>query len=145
ELVQVVMNQLLKEGTQYILTRLDTGDVKRELSSQLANRGIGQKFDLAIMDENDSLIRIGDISNPENLKKEGIRAELFPSDLMGPDNFMLIDFPYKNYHLLQQIWLPLLSSLVFLIIIIFCFIYAIQVIIKQKKLSEIKNDFINNI
>jgi two-component system phosphate regulon sensor histidine kinase PhoR len=37
-----------------------------------------------------------------------------------------------------------LSSLLFLTIIIGCFIYAIKVIIRQKNLSDTKNDFINN-
>src|SRR5680860_297670 len=37
ELVEVVMSQLLMEGTQYILSRLDTAQVKREINTQLAN------------------------------------------------------------------------------------------------------------
>lgn len=144
ELVEVVMNQLLMEGKQYILTRLDTGLVKREVQSQLANRGISQSFDLGIIDEFDSLVAIGALTKPAELRSSGIQVELFPSDLLGNDNFMVINFPNKNLYLLQQIWLPLLSSLIFLAIIIFCFVYAIRVIIQQKKLSEIKNDFINN-
>lgn len=144
ELVEVVMSQLLSEGTQYILSRLDTSQVKREINTQLSNRGIDQQFELGIVDENDSLIGVGNLSDPKEFRRQGIKAELFPSDLLGPDNFMIIDFPNKNSYLLQQIWLPLLSSCMFLIIVILCFIYAIKVIIKQKKLSEIKNDFINN-
>lgn len=144
ELVEVVMNQLLMEGKQYILSRLDTGLVKREVQSQLANRGISQSFDLGIIDEFDSLVAIGTLAKPAELRNSGIQVELFPSDLLGNDNFMVINFPNKNLYLLQQIWLPLLSSLIFLAIIIFCFVYAIRVIIQQKKLSEIKNDFINN-
>ncbi|HLT06401.1 MAG TPA: HAMP domain-containing sensor histidine kinase [Cyclobacteriaceae bacterium] len=144
ELVEVVMNQLLMEGKQYILTRLDTGKARREVQSQLANRGILQSFDLGIIDEFDSLIAIGNLTRPDELRSKGIKVELFPSDLIGNDNFMIINFPHKRIFLLQQIWLPLLSSLIFLAIIIFCFVYAIKVIIRQKKLSEIKNDFINN-
>lgn len=144
ELVEVVMSQLLMESTQNIMARLDTGLVKREINAQLTNRGISQKFELGIVDENDSLIGIGNLSNPNELRKRGIKGALFPSDLLGPEKFMIIDFPNKNSYLLQQIWLPLLSSCVFLLIVILCFIYAIKVIIKQKKLSEIKNDFINN-
>jgi two-component system phosphate regulon sensor histidine kinase PhoR len=144
ELVEVVMNQLLMEGKQYIMTRLDTGIVKQEVRSQLANRGISQSFDLGIIDEFDSIIAIGSLTEPQELRSNGIKVELFPSDLLGNDNFMVINFPHKNLYLLQQIWLPLLSSLIFLAIIIFCFVYAIRVIIQQKKLSEIKNDFINN-
>lgn len=144
ELVEVVMNQLLMEGKQYILTRLDTGLVKREIRNQLANRGISQNFDLGIIDEYDSVVALGNLAQPKELRSNGIRVELFPSDLLGNDNFMVINFPNKSLFLIQQIWLPLLSSLVFLAIIIFCFVYAIRVIIQQKKLSEIKNDFINN-
>lgn len=144
ELVEVVMSQLLMEGTQYILSRLDTAQLKMEISAQLANRGIAQQFEMAIVDENDALIAVGNLSNPEGLRERGIKAELFPSDLLGPENFMIINFPNKTSFLLQQVWLPLLSSCIFLLIVILCFIYAIKVIIRQKKLSEIKNDFINN-
>src|SRR5690606_1993561 len=143
-LVEVVMNQLLMEGTQYIMTRLDTIQVRKEIATQLMNRGVSQEFNLAIIDEHDSIIQMGTLKNPEDLRQAGIQAELFPSDLLGKDNYMVINFPNKNGYLLQQIWLPLLSSLIFLTIIILCFVYAIKVIIKQKKLSEVKNDFINN-
>src|SRR5690606_25874317 len=143
-LVEVVMNQLLKEGTQYILSRLDTAQVRKEIAAQLMNRGVVQDFDLAILDERDAIIEIGPLKEPEDLRQMGIQAELFPSDLLGNENYMIINFPNKNSYLLQQVWLPLLSSFVFLIIIILCFVYAIKVIIRQKQLSEIKNDFINN-
>jgi len=143
-LVEVVMNQLLKEGTQYILSRLDTAQVRKEIAAQLMNRGVVQDFDLAILDEHDAIIEIGPLKEPEDLRQMGIQAELFPSDLLGNENYMIINFPNKNSYLLQQVWLPLMSSFVFLIIIILCFVYAIKVIIRQKQLSEIKNDFINN-
>ncbi|NJK82836.1 MAG: HAMP domain-containing histidine kinase [Saprospiraceae bacterium] len=38
----------------------------------------------------------------------------------------------------------MISSILFTVIIMFCFGYTIDVIFKQKKLSEIKTDFINN-
>ena len=41
-------------------------------------------------------------------------------------------------------WLMLAGSSVFTLIILFVFTYTIQVIIKQKKISDIKSDFINN-
>ncbi|MDN3668963.1 HAMP domain-containing sensor histidine kinase [Echinicola jeungdonensis] len=144
ELVEVVMSQLLSEAKQNIFDRVDTSFVKRDVRSQLRKRGINQAFELAIMHQNDSLVGINTIIHPEEFKKKGIKAQLFPGDLVGEDHFMIINFPGKNTYLLQQIWLPLSSSLIFLLIIILCFVYAIKVIIRQKKLSETKNDFINN-
>ncbi|WP_230981289.1 sensor histidine kinase [Echinicola salinicaeni] len=144
ELVEVVMTQLLADAKINILNRVDTAALHRDIKSQLDKRGIRGHFELAILDYENSLIGINNIDDPKFFLKNGLKAELFPGDLVGKENFMMINFPSKNGFLLSQIWLPLSSSLVFLLIIIFCFVYAIKVIIRQKKLSETKNDFINN-
>ncbi|AGA77564.1 histidine kinase [Echinicola vietnamensis DSM 17526] len=144
ELMQVVFTQLLADTQENILYRVDTTELHRDISSQLKKRGISGEFELAILNNKGRLIPINRISDPMEFRKNSIRAELFPGDLVGQDNFMVIHFPKKQLYLLKQIWLPLSSSLLFLLIIILCFVYAIKVIIRQKKLSETKNDFINN-
>ena len=144
ELVEVVMTQLLADAQNHILNRVDTAELHRDIRSELRKRGITGDFELAILSEDSSMIGINAISDPNYLLRRGIRAELFPGDLVGEESFMIINFPSKNAFLFRQIWLPLSSSLVFLLIIILCFVYAIKVIIRQKKLSETKNDFINN-
>ncbi|WP_460543441.1 sensor histidine kinase [Echinicola sediminis] len=144
ELVEVVMSQLLFDSRESILNRVDTANLHQDIRSELKKRGISGKFELAILNRDNALIGINAIEDHRNLMQNGIRAELFPGDLVGEENYMIINFPSKNTYLLRQIGLPLSSSLVFLLIIIFCFVYAIKVIIRQKKLSETKNDFINN-
>lgn len=125
-----------------VLNRIDTAQAKRLLIANLKERGIDQPFDLAILDNKGVLIPITKAHT--NILVQGIQAKLFPSDIIDNENYLLINFPNKGKYILQQIWLPVLSSLLFIGVIIFCFFYAIQVIIRQKKLSEIKNDFINN-
>ncbi|QDH81477.1 HAMP domain-containing histidine kinase [Echinicola soli] len=144
ELMQVVFTQLLADTQENILYRVDTTELHRDISSQLRKRGITGDFELAILSNKGSLIPINRISDQMGFRKNSIKAELFPGDLVGQENFMVIHFPNKQLYVLKQIWLPLSSSLVFLLIIILCFVYAIKVIIRQKKLSETKNDFINN-
>ncbi|WP_194775050.1 sensor histidine kinase [Pararhodonellum marinum] len=136
--------QEIFEGQRDVMTRIDTSQLQQILREQLEERGIGVDYELGIIKNNDSLIAINHIKNPEIFAKESIKAELFPSDIVGKNNFLLINFPNKATYIIKQIWLPLSSSLLFMIIIIFCFAYAIMVIIRQKKLSEVKNDFINN-
>jgi two-component system, OmpR family, phosphate regulon sensor histidine kinase PhoR len=140
------MNQAweeLLEGQKDILERIDTAKVRELIKNHLKERGIEQAFDLALLNDEGGLIPIGQVKDGEKLVN-GIQARLFPSDLLGKENFVLINFPKKRLFILQQIWLPVLSSMLFLGIVIFCFIYAIKVIIRQKNLSDIKNDFINN-
>ncbi len=52
-------------------------------------------------------------------------------------------FPKKNSSLVSQMNIWLFSSIVLLMVIIF-FAYTLFVILKQKRLSEIQRDFINN-
>ncbi|WP_339901190.1 HAMP domain-containing sensor histidine kinase [uncultured Cyclobacterium sp.] len=144
ELVEVVIHQLLAQGNQHVLNRLDTTMVKKEVRDQLINRNIDQPFELGIVGNKNEIVGIGHVSDLEFLKNKGIKAELFPSDLLGVENYLVIHFPKKQNYLMQKVFLPLGSSLVFMCIIIVCFVYAIKVIIRQKKVSEIKNDFINN-
>lgn len=142
-----LMNQAfaeLAEGQQAILDRLDTTFVKRLLKSQLVAKGISEDFELGLMNDKAELVPIGTVSDAVRLKNSGVQAKLFPNDILGKDNFLFIFFPEKNSHVIRQVWLPISSSIVFILVIIFCFIYAIQVIIRQKALSDIKNDFINN-
>lgn len=48
-----------------------------------------------------------------------------------------------QYILTKMVW-TLVGSLVLLVLTTICFIYMLRTILKQKKLSEVKNDFINN-
>ncbi|WP_170134452.1 sensor histidine kinase [Echinicola strongylocentroti] len=144
ELMNVVMTQLLADAQENIFLRVDTTRLHRDIASQLKKRGITGSFELAILNSKDTLIPVNSINDQGAFNQNNIKAELFPGDLISQENFILIHFPSKQLHILKQIWLPLSSSLVFLLIIILCFVYAIKVIIRQKKLSETKNDFINN-
>ncbi|WP_009033101.1 sensor histidine kinase [Indibacter alkaliphilus] len=143
EAMNQVMEELL-EGQKDILVRVDTAHVKVLVKNHLKERGIEQQFDLAILNDRNELISIAANMDPQKLRAQGVQARLFPSDILGKENHLVINFPHKRSYILQQIWLPVLSSVVFIAIVIFCFIYAIQVIIRQKNLSDIKNDFINN-
>ncbi|MBL7805032.1 MAG: HAMP domain-containing histidine kinase [Saprospiraceae bacterium] len=54
-----------------------------------------------------------------------------------------VRFPGKNAHLLSNMWIVVVFTALMLITIAF-FIYAMFVILRQKQLSELQRDFINN-
>jgi two-component system phosphate regulon sensor histidine kinase PhoR len=58
-------------------------------------------------------------------------------------HYFAIYFPDKDGYLVNQMSIWLFSSGMLLVVIVF-FAYTLWVILKQKRLSEIKNDFINN-
>lgn len=80
----------------------------------------------------------------KNLLEEGYAFNMFPRDLIMTPEFLMIYFPNKKAYLFFQMWKMIVISILLILIISLSFIYTIVTIFKQKKLSEMKNDFINN-
>jgi len=81
---------------------------------------------------------------PKELLASPFRFLLFPGEIFGQKNQLMIYFPNERSYLITRLWTLLAASLVLILTIIFSFTYVISTVFKQKKLSEIKNDFINN-
>jgi two-component system phosphate regulon sensor histidine kinase PhoR len=77
------------------------------------------------------------------LYNSSYRVALFQKDIESP-GYLYIYFPNRTSLVLGSVWKTLALSVIFTGIILFCFWYTIQVIYQQKKLSEMKTDFINN-
>ncbi len=71
------------------------------------------------------------------------KVALFNQDIESP-GYLSLYFPNRTRLVLGSVIWILVLSVVFTGIILFCFWYTIQVIYQQKQVSEIKNDFINN-
>lgn len=141
------INKALEEitaGQKAILDRLDTANVRRILKGHLLERNISEEFELGLLKDDGLLLPIGPVKQQFVLVQKGIQARLFPNDIFGKENYLTVYFPQKSTHIIREVWLPISSSIVFILVIISCFIYAIKVIIRQKALSDTKNDFINN-
>ncbi len=69
---------------------------------------------------------------------------LFSNDLIRDPGMLYVSFPDKNAAILGNLFATMVSSAGLLLVLIFIFAYTIFAIIKQKKLSEMKTDFINN-
>jgi signal transduction histidine kinase len=148
EKVQQVMEEWVREAVG------NEGDVKKRLSdckldkiisNELQNRGIGQKFEFGVFTgDSKQLIMGSQKANIDNLYSSKFKTQLFPNDIFAKPEYLVLRFPDGVSRTLSSIWLMLASSSVFTLIILFIFAYTIQVIIRQKKLSDIKSDFINN-
>ncbi len=78
-----------------------------------------------------------------NLYNSKYFVHLFPNETPAPGRLM-IHFPTRSEFVGRSVLPNLIGALVFTGIILICFGYTIFVIFNQKKLSEMKNDFINN-
>ncbi|MCH2197399.1 MAG: HAMP domain-containing histidine kinase [Flavobacteriales bacterium] len=80
----------------------------------------------------------------EEFFTRGYKTTLFEADQLREPYFLRIYFPHQRSYLLQTMWVMLSISAVLIIVIFAAFTYTIKTIYQQKKVGEIKNDFINN-
>lgn len=72
------------------------------------------------------------------------KVRLFDTDPFNRGAELFLHFPNQRKYLLSTMWLMLASSMVFILVSIICFAITIYTIFRQKRLSEMKTDFINN-
>jgi len=115
------------------------------LNIELSNKGINTVYEYGIYNSVKNKITFQRTGlYKDELIKEGYPFNLFPSDLFVTPEYFLIYFPYQKQFLLTRMWVMLTVSFVLILLVILSFIYTLSTLIKQRKLSEMKNDFINN-
>jgi two-component system, OmpR family, phosphate regulon sensor histidine kinase PhoR len=126
------------------------------INEELQNRGIKIPYQFAVYSKaRNNFVVVNNhfvvFDNKEDAQEMGAsnlfnsqyKVALFKQDIESP-GFLTVFFPNQTSLLLGSIWRTLALSVLFTGIILFCFWYTIQVIYRQKQLSEMKNDFINN-
>ena len=122
--------------------RIDPAKLDSALRKEFLNNGIDLDYGISLKSgAADSVVWERKL---ENAKSKQFQTQLFPSDIINKNDRLQVAFPDTfRYFISSMVWM-LLGSLIFTLIIIFAFAYTLQVIFRQKKLSEIRNDFINN-
>ena len=134
-------------GSDNVFERINPVLLDTLLHEELVNRGIDLPYNYGITQKNSEDVKIRNTADKDELKavrESELSATLFPMDLLQKDYHLSIHFPNQGNYLMKQALVPLTSSGILMLVVIGCFAYAIRVILRQKKISEIKNDFINN-
>ncbi|MCM1532469.1 MAG: HAMP domain-containing histidine kinase [Bacteroides sp.] len=70
---------------------------------------------------------------------------LFPSQPTDYPTFLLLYFPNRLAFIFAQMWYLVVASVVLFVLLIYIFVYTVVSIWRQKKLTEMKSDFINHV
>jgi len=63
---------------------------------------------------------------------------------LSPNEVLIVIVMNYQSMVFESLWLPIISAIVFTVLIMTAFYLTVRTMLRQKKLSEIKNDFINN-
>ncbi|MFV1449532.1 HAMP domain-containing sensor histidine kinase [Maribacter sp. HS] len=122
--------------------RVSKQEIELLLQRELENRGVDISFEYGVYSN-------GLPTKVKSSKFKYAEANIYKSpmfvDFEGVSNFdLLVSFPKKKRFLVQSILGLAMLSLLFTIIIVVAYAGAIYQLIRQKQISEIKTDFINN-
>ncbi len=144
EMVTVILNELFSKERK-LENRIDKRQLQTLLAASLQNQGIDIDFNYGVIDgENHNLVLTNAGDFKDEIMESEFKTNLFKRDIIPTANYLAVFFPDQQTFLIGKIWFSLASSILLVLVIIGIFGYAVYTIMRQKKISEIKNDFINN-
>jgi two-component system phosphate regulon sensor histidine kinase PhoR len=144
EMISVVLENLVNFDKP-IEERINARLLDSLIHLELTNKGIITPYHFGVIDtRNYTLLFIDSAANNAEMLRSGFSTQLFPNDEFAPPSILYLHFPDKRGYILGEMLTVLGSSVVFVLIIIFSFASAVSIIIRQRKLSQMTNDFINN-
>lgn len=144
EMVMVVLNELISKERK-LINRVSKEQLSSLINTNLVNRGIDIEYSYGVFNEESRELKLtNDQENKDMILKSDFKTKLFKNDVIDQHNYLYLYFPQAGFFIFGKILVSLVASLLLLLIIVFCFGFAIYTIRKQKQISEIKNDFINN-
>ena len=142
---QNMSDQMISEVYQWEKTlELDKKEVEFALRQSFLISNIQTPFEFAII--KDGVIKDGNFkkTNKNDFLKSNYLISLFPDNIIRQNLIISIIFPSRtNYVLGSMSWI-LGGSMLFSLIILATFALSLFFIIRQKKINEMKSDFINN-
>ena len=119
---------------------IDEIQLKRLLKEELMDRAIPINFEFVISSGDSIAI----VEQKVKTIQKWYNVNLFPNDIFRKNLVLAVYFPDRNLFVGQTTTLLLGLSVAFTLIIFLTFSLSIFLIIRQKKISEMKSDFINN-
>ncbi|MBR5169283.1 MAG: HAMP domain-containing histidine kinase [Muribaculaceae bacterium] len=139
---EVILTILNHSSDRPIQERADSATVANYLRSELEFNGLTLPFEFAIVNRTSGMVYKTEGYSPMS-QQDVYSLLLFPNDPKNKQNTLCVTFPNKSDYIFSSVKF-LVPSLAFTFLLLGVFLYTISVAFKQKKLSEIKNDFINN-
>ena len=127
---------------QPIYNRVSLNEIYINLINELRERGVDTDFEFGIY--GDGLATKVKSEKFKKVKGKSYQVPLFADDTGTSDYQLFVSFPEKKGYILASISTILVLAAIFILIIILAFASAIYQLLRQKQISEIKTDFINN-
>ena len=139
---EVVWQMIYHASDKPIEERVNFKNLDLYLKSGLVDNGIDLDYHFKVIDyDGREVYRCSDYTDEGS--ESSYSQPLFLNDPPARMSIVKIHFPEKKDYIFDSVSV-MIPSMIFTIVLLMTFIFTIYIIFRQKKLTEMKNDFINN-
>ena len=139
---EVIYKMLYTASDKPLEQRINFQNLDRELHTELQNNGIDIPYHFVVStNDGREVYRCSDYENTG--EGHSYSQILFSNDPPNRMGVLKIHFPTMNSYIFSSVRF-VIPALFFTIVLCVTFIYTLFIIFRQKKVTELKNDFINN-
>ena len=140
---EVILKIMYRASTKPIEQRVDFRKLNTYINSELlSSAGLNVPFSFQVLDPNNRVV-YSTPGFPDKSNKAVYTQILFPNDPPAKLNYLRVYFPTKGEFVFSELSFAV-PSMIFTIILLITFTFTVITLFRQKRLSEMKNDFINN-
>ena len=139
---EVVYNILYTASDKSLKERINFKQFDLDIRNELLNNGIDIPYHLTVSTaDGREVFRCSEYS--EEGEEWGYTQTLFRNDPTSKMGVVRIHFPDMNSYIYSSVRF-VIPAVIFTVVLLITFLFTIVVIFRQKRYTEIKNDFINN-
>jgi two-component system phosphate regulon sensor histidine kinase PhoR len=142
ELVNRVIAGMFYKSAE-IEKRISPQVLEQIIHDVMKENGIDLQYEYAVIHYNNEIAFSSKNFSPAE-EADYYKVTLFPEDIIANSNTLSIYFPAKQNFLFRSLSYLAISSLLLTLAIVASFGVTIIVMFRQKRLSEIRNDFVSN-
>ena len=139
---EVVYSILYTASDKPLKERINFRQMDQDIRTELLNNGIDMAYHFTVAtNDGNEIYRCPDYTDEG--KEYSYQQVLFRNDPQAKTGVLTVHFPDIDSYIFSSIRF-MIPALIFTGVLLLTFIFTIVIIFRQKKLSEMRNDFINN-
>ena len=140
---EVIYNMLRVSSNKPLPQRIDNTFLADELSEQFRSKGIDIPYHYVVATNTGRVFYSCCKDFDQSALKDSYSQTIFRNDSPNRMAVLRVSFPTLDDYVKNSVEI-ILPSLLFLVILMITFSFTLFVVMRQRKVTEIKNDFINN-
>jgi two-component system phosphate regulon sensor histidine kinase PhoR len=140
---EVVISMMNTSSLKPIEERIDFKQLNTYLKTEFVNNSLNLPFVFSVINKDGNAVYQSGEIQKQPIASDILTAVLFPNDPPSRQNYLRVYFPTKQDYIYSEVSF-IVPSVIFSLMLLVTFTFTLYIVFRQKKLSEMKNDFINN-